>query len=96
MASPLTREEVERIAELARLTLTPDEATRFARELTAILEYAADIGTVNTANVPASTGATSAAWREDQQRPSLPRETVIDQAPDAAPDAGLFRVPKVL
>lgn len=96
MASLLTRDEVERIAELARLTLTSDEASRFARDLTAILEYAADIARVDTTGVsPAGVGM-DAAWREDQAAPSLVRQIVIDEAPDAATDAGLFRVPKVL
>ena len=96
MASQLTRDEVERIAELARLTLTSDEASRFARDLTAILEYAADIARVDTTGVSPAGSSGSAAWREDTPVASLPRKTVTDVAPDAAGDAGLFRVPKVL
>ena len=34
--------------------------------------------------------------REDEPRPSLPVEDVMANAPDAAADAGLFRVPRVI
>src|SRR5688500_5597939 len=96
MTSLLTRDARERIPELARLTLTSDEASRFARDLTAILEYAAAIAQVDTTDVsPAGVGV-DAAWREDEPTPSLARQIVIDEAPDAAAEAGLFRVPKVL
>ena len=96
MASPLTRAEVERIAELARLSLAPGEAEKFARELTAILQYAADIDSVNTTEVLPTIGIAPAGWREDEPAPCLPRHAVLDKAPDANRDAGLFRVPKVL
>jgi Asp-tRNA(Asn)/Glu-tRNA(Gln) amidotransferase C subunit len=35
-------------------------------------------------------------WREDEPEPSLDRDTVLKNAPDARREAGLFRVPKVL
>jgi aspartyl-tRNA(Asn)/glutamyl-tRNA(Gln) amidotransferase subunit C len=96
MASQLTRDEVERIAALARLTLTSEEASRFARDLTAILEYAADIARVDTTDVPPAGVDVDSVWREDTPAASLPRQIVIDEAPDAAGETGLFRVPKVL
>jgi aspartyl-tRNA(Asn)/glutamyl-tRNA(Gln) amidotransferase subunit C len=96
MASHLGRAEVERIAELAHLTIAPEDAPRFAEQLSAILDYAASIQRVDTTNVPPLTGSASAAWREDAPAPSLPRDVVVGQAPDAAAGAGLFRVPKVL
>ena len=33
---------------------------------------------------------------DSELRPSLPVETAVAAAPDAAPDAGLFRVPRVI
>ena len=96
MASHLGRAEVERIAELAHLTIAPEDAPRFAEQLSAILDYAASIQRVDTTNVPPLTGNASVAWREDTPAPSLPRALVLEQAPDAAAGAGLFRVPKVL
>jgi Asp-tRNA(Asn)/Glu-tRNA(Gln) amidotransferase C subunit len=35
-------------------------------------------------------------WREDVPAPSLDRDEVLANAPDARREAGLFRVPKVL
>lgn len=96
MASHLGRDEVERIAQLAHLTIASEDVPRFAEQLSAILEYAATIQRVDTAGVPPRAGVASLAWREDDPVPSLPRDLVLDEAPDAATDAGLFRVPKVL
>ena len=104
MASKLTRTDVVKIAELARLDLTPKEVDLFATQLTAILEYAAVIEQVDTAGVTvAGAGPETAAdplesafLRADTPTPSIPRERTLAQAPDAARDAGLFRVPKVL
>jgi aspartyl-tRNA(Asn)/glutamyl-tRNA(Gln) amidotransferase subunit C len=98
MPSHLTNEEVARIAELARLELTPGEAEMFAPQLTAILDYAARVQEVQTTDLPALSDGKSAGpvWREDAVTPGLERDEVLDSAPDAARSAGLFRVPKVL
>jgi aspartyl-tRNA(Asn)/glutamyl-tRNA(Gln) amidotransferase subunit C len=96
MASHLGRAEVERIAKLAHLTIEPDDAPRFAEQLSAILEYAESIQRVDTTGVPPLSGSASIAWREDAPAASLARDLVLEQAPDAATGAGLFRVPKVL
>ena len=96
MASHLGRDEVERIARLAHLTITSEDAPRFAEQLSAILEYAASIQRVDTTGVPPLAGRASIAWREDEPAASLSRDLVLEEAPGAAADAGLFRVPKVL
>ena len=96
MASHLGRDEVERIAELAHLTITPDDAPKFAEQLSAILDYAASIQRVDTTGVPPLAGRASLSGREDQPKASLSRDLVLEEAPDAAASAGLFRVPKVL
>ena len=96
MASHLGRAEVERIAKLAHLTIAPDDAPRFAEQLSAILEYAESIQRVDTTGVPPLSDSASIAWREDAPATSLPRDLVLEEAPDASPSAGLFRVPKVL
>jgi aspartyl-tRNA(Asn)/glutamyl-tRNA(Gln) amidotransferase subunit C len=98
MASKLTRADVLRVAALARLELTDAEADLFTAQLEQILGYVGEIQQIDTTGVtPAShaPGGTP-AWREDEPVPSLDRATVLDQAPGAAPSAGLFKVPKVL
>src|SRR5687768_5669420 len=52
MAETFTRADVERIAALARLELTPDEVTLFAGQLTAILAYADQVQQVDTSGSP--------------------------------------------
>ena len=92
-----TQADVERVAELARLELTPDEKDLFARQLADILAYAEQIQRVPTEGVPATSHAGDAAMmREDEVRPSLPREASLAAGPEADVDAGLFKVPRVL
>jgi aspartyl-tRNA(Asn)/glutamyl-tRNA(Gln) amidotransferase subunit C len=98
MADTLTRADVERIATLARLELTPDEVTLFAGQLTAILAYADQVQAVDTSTVVVAPGtaAGDAAARDDVPAPSLDRSLALGQAPAADRTAGLFKVPRVL
>jgi aspartyl-tRNA(Asn)/glutamyl-tRNA(Gln) amidotransferase subunit C len=92
-----TRTDVERVAHLARLELTDDEKELYARQLAEILAYAEQIQRVETDGVPPTSHAGEAAMmREDELRPSLPREASLAAAPDADVGAGLFKVPRVL
>ena len=96
--SALTIADVERIAALAHLDLTADEKTRFTRQLADILDLAQQLQQVDTAGVPATAHINAAAGveREDALRPSLTPQQAVANAPDAAADAGLFRVPRVI
>jgi aspartyl-tRNA(Asn)/glutamyl-tRNA(Gln) amidotransferase subunit C len=96
MASQLGTEEVLRIAELARLTLAPDDVPRFAEQLGSILDYAASVQRVDTSDVAQAANLAAAQGREDAPLPSLDRTVVLEEAPDSAGGPGLFRVPKVL
>ena len=96
MSDILTRADVERIATLARLELTGDEAARFAEQLTAILAYAEQVQQVDTSGVDAAAAATAVTARDDTPAPSLDRDLVLGQAPAADRTAGLFKVPRVL
>ena len=96
MASELSDDEVRRIAELARLDISPEEIPRFAQQLTAILRYAELVQQVDTTGVAPTEGTAPAGFRDDQPAPSLARTTVLEQAPAASIEAGLFRVPKVI
>jgi len=97
MPSQLTKAEVERIAELARLELSPEDTALFARQLTAILDYAATVQQVDTSGVEATgTAPGLTPWRADDPGASIGRDAALAGAPDAPPDAGLFRVPKVI
>ena len=98
MSSTLAPDEVERIAHLARLALTTGERELFARQLTAVLQYAEQLREVDTEGVEPTSHplALSAPLRADDVRPSLPRTEALAGAPDPDRDAGLFKVPRVL
>jgi aspartyl-tRNA(Asn)/glutamyl-tRNA(Gln) amidotransferase subunit C len=91
----ITEQTVDTVARLARLSLTPDERTRFARELEAIVAWADSLQTLDTEGVPPlRLDAGGDAWREDVPHEGLTREQAMGPAPD--PAEGLFRVPRIL
>ena len=98
VASDLTAADVERIAALAQLELTADEKVLFTRQLAGILAYAEQVQAVDTAGVPATAHVLTdeRTDRDDEPRASLPLSDALANAPDAAKDAGLFRVPRVI
>jgi aspartyl-tRNA(Asn)/glutamyl-tRNA(Gln) amidotransferase subunit C len=98
MASGFTRDEVAAVAALARLDLDPSELEVFARQLGDVLAYAAEVQQIDTTGVAptASVVTRHAADRIDEIRPSLDRDAALANAPDAALDAGLFKVPRVI
>jgi len=92
----LTIEEVEHIAELARLQLTDEEKSRYREQLSAILEYAARLQAVDTSQIsPTSTVlAERAALRPDVVAPGLSIEEALRNAPSV--EQNQFRVPPVM
>ena len=94
----LTIADVERIAALAQLELTQEEKQLFTRQLADILHYAEQVQAIDTSGVPATAyvNAAQRTERDDEPRPCLPVEDAIANAPDAAPDGRLFRVPRVI
>ena len=95
--STLNHQEVKRIAELARLELTADELELFTRQLGDILTYVEQIRALDTTGVPPTSSVLNRPVdRPDEPRPSLSRAELLRNAPDAAPEAGLFKVPRVI
>jgi aspartyl-tRNA(Asn)/glutamyl-tRNA(Gln) amidotransferase subunit C len=92
----LTASDVRHIAALARLELNDGEVERFTGELAAILDYAAQVQSVDTSGADASEPANAPRMREDAAAPSLPRDVILDNAPGADAAAGFFTVPRVL
>jgi aspartyl-tRNA(Asn)/glutamyl-tRNA(Gln) amidotransferase subunit C len=88
--------DVERIAHLARLALTDEEKALYARQLARILDYARQIAALDTGGVSPTARVDEGAplERADEPRPSLPRETVLQNAPESL--AGLFIVPRAI
>ena len=98
MSEEFSREDVAAIAALAHLELDEAELDMFARQLGRILAYAEEVQRVNTTGVPptASVLTRHASDRPDEVRPSLDVEDALANAPDAALEAGLFKVPRVI
>jgi aspartyl-tRNA(Asn)/glutamyl-tRNA(Gln) amidotransferase subunit C len=92
----LSREQVEHIAELARLALSEEERALYQEQLSAILEYFGRLQELDTEAIPptASVLPLSSVMREDESRPPTPREDILANAPAA--EDGCFEVPAVL
>lgn len=92
----LTLEEVEHIAELARLSLSAEEKARYREQLSEILDYAARLQSLDTGGIPPTSSVLPArsVLREDEPRPGLSREELLRNAPDA--ENNQMRVPPVL
>ena len=92
----LSKQEVDRVAHLARLDLSEDMAEKMAGQLSQVLELVAKLNELDTTGVePLShPGALASVLRDDVPAGSLPREAALQNAPDAAD--GFFRVPRVI
>lgn len=105
----VTEKDVQYVADLANLELTPEEQGRMVRDLNSILGYVDKLNELDTKDVPpmaqvserfgvdaSKTGTErfAYAWREDEVRPSLDREEVMKGAPLS--DGEFFKVPKVI
>jgi aspartyl-tRNA(Asn)/glutamyl-tRNA(Gln) amidotransferase subunit C len=92
--------DIEKIAELAHLEITPAELALFTPQMADIVNYVEQLNALDTSNVEPSLGgltpegeATDSS-RDDGVLPSLGQKLALAEAPDAA--SGHFRVPKVL
>jgi aspartyl-tRNA(Asn)/glutamyl-tRNA(Gln) amidotransferase subunit C len=92
----VTPDEVIKIANLAGLSFTPDEVKRMTGELNRILEYMEKLNELDTTGVEPLHHVLDMTnvLRDDAVKPSLPREEILSNAPDAVD--GFFRVPKVI
>ena len=97
----VTPEGVRKLAALAHLALTDEESVSLTGDLERILEYAESLQSIDTEGVAPSSHALlekglegEGSSREDEPRPGLDRERLLELAPDAGD--GLFKVPRVL
>ena len=94
--SKISLKDVEHVARLARLDLSPAEKERMQRELDGILSYIDKLRALDTEGVEPTSHAVpmTNVMREDVSRPSFPREEMLANAP--ARSGELFRVPKII
>jgi aspartyl-tRNA(Asn)/glutamyl-tRNA(Gln) amidotransferase subunit C len=93
---PVTIEDVEHVAGLARLRFTGAEKERFRDQLNQILAYMEKLNEIDTTHVEPLSHVIgiSNVFREDATRPSSPREEMLGNAPDKTEK--FFKVPKVI
>ncbi len=97
MSAPkISREEVEHVARLARLSLTDEEKARMGEELSSILGYIDQLREPDTSSVDPTSHAIPMVnvMREDEVRPSYPVEAMLQNAPEREGD--FVRVPKII
>jgi aspartyl-tRNA(Asn)/glutamyl-tRNA(Gln) amidotransferase subunit C len=100
MTATVTMEDVDRVAELAHLELTPAETGAMLHDLNAILDYVAELNELDTmgvaplAQVTELLDAAGGGLRADALLPSLDRAKVLAEAPET--DGVFFKVPKVI
>ncbi len=89
----IDRDQVVHVARLARLRLDDAELERMSKELSGILDHVERISELDLDEVEPTTHVIELqnVLRPDDPRPSLPRERVLEPAPDPAADG--FRVP---
>jgi len=92
----ITLKDVEHVANLARLELSDAEKEQFTGQLNAILKYAEKLNTLDTEHVEPTSHVLpiTNVMRDDVQKPSLPIEQVLLNAPDE--EDGQIKVPAVL
>jgi len=92
----LSREEVQRVAVLARLRLTPEEQSSLTDELDRILDYMDKLNQLDTADVDLFSHAANITntLREDRVTNRPNADALLANAPDR--DGTFFKVPKII
>lgn len=92
----IDREQVRKVAHLARLELPPEQEEQFTTQLGSILDYFEQLSELDVTNVQPTTRAidVSNVTRADELKPFSDRDAIFKNAPDQEGD--FFKVPKIL
>ena len=92
----ISRDDVLRVARLARLALTDAEVETMREQLSAILSHIDALKAVDTTGVEPTSHAVPQfnVMREDEPRPCFPVDEMLANAPDRVGD--FFRVPRII
>ncbi|MBX3004025.1 MAG: Asp-tRNA(Asn)/Glu-tRNA(Gln) amidotransferase subunit GatC [Anaerolineales bacterium] len=93
---PLSKQDVDHIAQLARLHLSDEEQERYRQQLSDILDHVGKLQELDTTDVPAmdSIVVPQCRLRPDEPEAAMPRTALLANAPEAAEQQ--FKVPPVL
>lgn len=92
----ISSKDVQYLAHLSRIDLTPEEIQRFAGQLEEILSYVEKLKAAQTDGVPPTSHVLplSNVFREDKLQPSLPVDQALANAPER--EGPFFKVPKII
>lgn len=88
--------QIEKVAELARLSLKPEEKKKLEKDLASILGYVEKLKTVETKDVPPTSHVLDLenVFRADAVKPAAVRDEALRHAPSR--DGNFFKVPKIV
>ena len=92
----ITKNEVKKVAHLARLELNEDEINKHSDQLEKILEYIKQLEKIDTHNVPCTTRAIEVinVFRKDEKKNSDCTQELLELSPSREDD--YFKVPKII
>ena len=92
----ITKEEVQKVAYLARLELNEDEINNHALQLEKILEYIKQLEKIDTTDVPSTTRAIEVinVFRKYEKKNSACTEELLELGPSR--EDKYFKVPKII
>jgi aspartyl-tRNA(Asn)/glutamyl-tRNA(Gln) amidotransferase subunit C len=92
----ISKEEIEHIAVLARLSLSEEEKEIFGPQLSSVLDYMEKLNELDTRDIEPTSHviALSNVMRDDAPRDSIPREDALMNAPSHTDK--FYRVPKII
>ena len=92
----ITKEEVKKVAQLARLELNENEINNHAEQIEKILKYIKQLEAIDTDNIPCTTRAIEVTnvFRKDQKKDCNYIEQILDLAPSR--EDKFFKVPKII
>jgi aspartyl-tRNA(Asn)/glutamyl-tRNA(Gln) amidotransferase subunit C len=88
--------DIERVAKLARIELSEQEKETFGNQFDQILTYMEQLNLLDTKGIEPTSHAIPVcnAFREDEVRPSYPKEEVLGIGPGE--EEGHFKVPRII
>ena len=92
----ITKEEVKKVAHLARLELNENEINNHAEQLEKILEYIKQLEKIDTGDVPCTTRAIEVVnvFRKDEKKKTDFTEEILELSPSR--EDNFFKVPKII
>ena len=88
--------DIDRVAQLARIALTKEEATRFSSQFARLFEFIAELQALDVSHIPATAQVIPLVnvLRGDTVTPCLSREAALENAPDR--EGPYFKTPRIL